>query len=84
MLLLLAHERAERLGDVAGRQGAGRDLVQQRLEEVEVAPVDQRQADLRVDAEAARGVQPGEPAADHDDPEGQTRDLGDGGHRPRF
>ena len=64
---LLAEQRAERLGDVARRQRAGGDLVQQRLEQVEVAPVDQRQPDLGVDAETASGVQPGEPAADHDD-----------------
>ena len=61
---LLAQDGAQRLGDVAGRQRAGRDLVEQRLEEVEVAPVDERQPDLGVDAEAARRVQPGEPAAD--------------------
>ena len=64
---LLAQDRAQRLGDVAGRQGAGRDLVEQRLEEVEVAPVDEREADLGIDPEAARGVQPGEPATDDDD-----------------
>ena len=63
---LLAQDRAQRLGDVAGRQRAGRDLVEQRLEEVEVAPVDQGQAHLRVDPEAARGVQAGEPATDDD------------------
>ena len=50
---LLAQDRAQRLGDVARRQRAGRDLVEQRLEQVEVAPVDQGQADLRVDAQAA-------------------------------
>ena len=47
---------------------AGRHLVEQRLEQVEVAPVDQRQAHLWRHARALlRGVQPGEPAADDDD-----------------
>ena len=31
---------------------------------MEVAPVDEREADLRIDPEAPRGVQPGEPATD--------------------
>ena len=73
---LLAEDRAQRLGDVAGRQRARRDLVQQRLEQVEVAPVDERQADLGIDAEAARGVQPGEPATDDHDAMRQSRRLG--------
>ena len=34
--------RPQRIGDLARRQRAGRDLVGQRLEQVEVAPVDQR------------------------------------------
>ena len=45
-----------------GRQRAGRDLVEQRLEEVEVAPVDEGQPDLRIDRRGClRGVQAGEP-----------------------
>ena len=56
--------RAQRLGDVTGRQGARGDLVEHRLEQVEVAPVDERDPDLGIDAEVARGIQAGEPAAD--------------------
>ena len=63
---LLAQDRAQRLGDVARRQRPGRDLVEQRLEQVEIAPVDERQPDLGIDPEAARGVQAGEPATDDD------------------
>ena len=52
---LLAQHRAQRLGDVARRQGAGRDLVEQRLEEMEIAPVDEREAHLR---DRSRGSAP--------------------------
>ena len=63
---LLAQHRAQRLRDLARRQGARRHLVEHRLEQVEVAPVDERDRHLRVVAEAARRVQPAEPAADDD------------------
>ena len=79
---LLAQHRAQRLGDVAGRQGARRDLVEQRLEEMEIAPVDEREADLGIDAEAPRGVQPGEPATDDDDAMRQATCLARGTHVP--
>ena len=39
---LAAEDRPQRLGDVAGRHRAGRDLVEQRREQVVVAPVDER------------------------------------------
>ena len=64
---LLAQHGAQRLRDLARRQRAGRDLVEHRLEQVEVAPVDERDRDLRVVAEAPRRVQPAEPAADDHD-----------------
>ena len=38
-------DRADRRGDVGRRQGGGRDLVEQGLEQVMVAPVDQRDVD---------------------------------------
>ena len=62
-----AQDGAQRLRDVARRQGARRDLVEHRLEQVEVAPIDQRQRDLGVAAQAAGGIQATEPAADDDD-----------------
>ena len=65
---LPTEQRAQRLGDLARRQRAGRDLVEQRLEQVEVAPVDQGDPDLWVDAEVASGEQAREPTADHRDP----------------
>ncbi len=64
-----AQDRAQRLGDVAGGQGAGGDLVEHRLEQVVVAPIDQRQAHAWLATEPASGVQPAEPATDHHDPE---------------
>ena len=58
-------DRAQRIGDLARRERAGRDLVGQRLEQVEVAPVDQRDLDRRA-AQLRDGLQPAEAAADHD------------------
>ena len=45
MFRLAPEDRAQRLGDLARRDGPGRDLVEQRLEEVEVAPVDEGDLD---------------------------------------
>jgi hypothetical protein len=36
---------AERIGDLTGRKRPGRDLVRERLEEVEVAAIDERHLD---------------------------------------
>ena len=44
--LLAAEDRAERVADLAGGQRAGRHLVGQRLEEMEVAAVDERDLDV--------------------------------------
>ena len=57
---------ADRVGDVAGREAGRRDLVEERLEEVMVAAVDDRQAHGRL-AELARRGQPAETGADDDD-----------------
>ena len=57
---------AQRRRDLTRRKDARRDLVQQRLEEVVVAPVDQRDIDLQVPEEAT-GREPAEAATDHDD-----------------
>ena len=63
-----AEDAPQRLRDLARREGAGRDLVEQRLEQVVVAPVDQRQVDLGVALRSSPcGVQAAEPAADDDD-----------------
>ena len=61
-----AQHVSERGRDLAGREHAGRDLVQQRLEEVVVASVDERHVDaLDVTEETGRG-QPAEASPDHD------------------
>ena len=49
---------------------------------MEVAPVDQRQPDLRIDAEAARRVQPGEAATDDRDAVRESGDVPHGAHAP--
>src|SRR6188508_1600593 len=60
-------DRPERIADLAGRKGARRDLVGEWLEEVEVAPVDER--DLhRAARKVLGGLEAAEPAADHHDP----------------
>ena len=62
-----AEDPPERLGDLAGREGAGRDLVEQRLEQVVVAPVDEGDARPAGHGRAARRVQPAEPSSDDHD-----------------
>jgi hypothetical protein len=62
----VAQHAADRRGDVARGERRGRDLVQQRLEEVVVVPVDQGDVDRRA-IERARRAQAPEPAADDDD-----------------
>ena len=57
---------AQRRSDVRRRQTAGRDLVKQRLEQVEVAAVDQRDLEPR-GTDRLGGVEPAESAADDDD-----------------
>ena len=46
-IFLAAENSAKRRGDFAGRERAGGDLIEKRLEEMEVALVDE--GDLRVD-----------------------------------
>ena len=79
---MLAQDRAQRLGDVARGECAGRDLVQQRLEQVEVAADVEGDAHLGVDAEVAGRVEPREPSPDDDHPM-RPAGLGRrGGHPP--
>ncbi len=65
-VLLPAEDAAEGEGNVAGGKAARRDLIEQRLEEVEVSLVDQR--DFNGDAaQSLRHVQSTETAADDQD-----------------
>ena len=64
----LAKDRSQRLGDLAGAEGTCGDLVEERLEEMEVAPVDERHRDPIIPTQSARGVEPAEPTADDQDP----------------
>ena len=59
-------DRAERIGDLAGRKRPGRDLVGERLEEMEVAAVDERDLDRRTPQPRDR-PEAAEPSADDDD-----------------
>ena len=63
---LAAQYRADRPRDVRRRQARGRDLVQERLKQVVVVPVDEREVrrDVR---ERARGEQAAEPGAENHD-----------------
>ena len=65
-VLLVAQHPPDRRGDVARRQRRRRDLVQQRLEEMVVVAVDQRDADRRA-RERPRRVEAAEAAADDHD-----------------
>ena len=56
----------ERRRDVRRRQTAGCHLVEERLKEMEVAPIDKHDVDRRA-LERFDRVQPGEPAPDNDD-----------------
>ena len=57
----------ERVSDLPGRQRAGRDLVREWLEEVEVAPIYDREVDRRTGKMLCR-LQPTEPATDDNHP----------------
>ena len=58
---------AQRRRDLARRQDAGGHLVQQRLEEVVVAPIEQRDVDAAGWPRNRHGGQPAEAASDDDD-----------------
>lgn len=63
---LTAEGGAERGGDVAWREAAGGDLIEERLKEVEVALIDDGHAGAGA-AEGLGRVEPREAAADNDD-----------------
>ena len=64
-LLAVAQQIADRPGDLGGCQRGGRDLIEQRLEQMMVAAVDQRDADRRA-REPKRRFQSAEAGADDD------------------
>jgi hypothetical protein len=64
---LAPQDTADRLRDVGGRQARRRDLVEQRLEQMVVAPIDQGDLHLLV-AERHRCAEAAEPGADDHDP----------------
>ena len=61
-----AKDAPQRIGDLRRRQRAGRHLVSQRLEQVEVASIDEGDVH-RKPGEVQRGLDPAKPAADDDD-----------------
>ena len=63
-VLLPAQDPADRRGDVARRERRHRHLVEQRLEHVMVAPIDERHLH-RLPAQRPGGVQPAEPSANN-------------------
>ncbi len=65
-ILLLAQDVADRRGDQRRRQPGGRDLVQQRLEQMMVAAIDERDLD-RLACKRPRRREAAETAADDDD-----------------
>ena len=65
-VLLALQDVASRRSDLSRREDPGRDLVQQRLEEMVVRPVDQRQLDRRVAEKPGREKSAESGADDHD------------------
>ena len=62
----VAQQMADRPGDLRGRERRRRDLVEQRLEQMVVAAVDERDRDRRA-GKAEGGFQPAKAGADDDD-----------------
>jgi hypothetical protein len=63
---LLGERRADRIGDVARVERRRRDLIEQRLEQVVVTAVDQRDVDRRAREGTRRGQAAEAAANDHD------------------
>src|SRR4051812_10866045 len=61
------YQPADRREDVGRRQRRGRDLIEQRLEDMVIGAVDERDVDRRI-AQLTRGVQPAEAATDDHHP----------------
>ena len=66
-VLLLVGELPDRSGDLGRRKNRGRHLIEQRLEDVVIAPVDQNDVRIAAFQGASRG-DPGKSAADDHDP----------------
>ena len=64
--MLIRERRADRIGNIARVQRRGGDLLEQRLKQVVVAPIDQGHGDGRV-GELARGRQAAEATPDDHD-----------------
>ena len=65
---VLREDAADRSGDLGGTQAGRRHLVQQRLKQMMVPPIDERDVDIRRGAKFFGRVQPAESAADDQDP----------------
>ena len=63
-IFLSGKDRANRNGDIGGREPRGRDLVKERLKKVVVSPIDERDFDLGFTRERFRGGKAAEAAPD--------------------
>ncbi len=63
----MREQAADRHGDVRGTERRHRDLVEQRLEQMMVLAIEQRDRDARHVAQPLRSVQAGEAGADDED-----------------
>ncbi len=66
-VFMLRENAANGGSNLGGAQAGGRHLIQQRLEQVVVPPIDQRDIDVRRGAQLLGGVQSAEAPADDDD-----------------
>ena len=73
-VLLPPENPPDRRGDIAGRQSGRRHLVEQRLEQVVIAAVEQGDADRRA-LQRLSGGEPAEPSADDHDMWGFIRHM---------
>src|SRR5262249_29088118 len=71
-VLLPAQDPPNRRRDIARRQGRRGDLIQQRLKQMVVVPIEERDLDIRT-SQRARHVQPAEAAADDHDARAGSR-----------
>ena len=69
------NDATQRRGDIRWRKRRRRDLVQQRLEQVMVVGLDDREIDIAPMLESQRRLQAAEPSADHHHPAAGRRDA---------
>jgi hypothetical protein len=72
---LLSEYRSDRNGDIGGIQTGRGNLVQERLEQMVVPPVDDRDVDRSI-SESLRCVQAGKSGTDDDDTRPVSRSVG--------